>query len=89
MDIEIHAVSHAFANHPPQPALQRVQAAIPAGQFTAIIGPSGCGKSTLLRLIAALISPSQGQIRVGGGTPQEARAAHRTAWMAQSPALLP
>lgn len=89
MNVEIQALSHNFSNHPPQPVLERVQASIPAGQFTAIIGPSGCGKSTLLRLIAALIAPTHGRIRVGGGTPQEARAARRTAWMAQSPALLP
>ena len=89
MNVEIREVSHAYANHPPQPVLERLETFIPAGQFTAIIGPSGCGKSTLLRLIAALITPTQGQIRVDGKTTQEARAAQRTAWMAQSPALLP
>jgi ABC-type nitrate/sulfonate/bicarbonate transport system ATPase subunit len=31
-------------------------------QFVVFLGPSGCGKSTLLKLIAGLISPSQGSI---------------------------
>jgi osmoprotectant transport system ATP-binding protein len=31
----------------------------------ALIGPSGCGKSTLLRLVIGLISPDEGEIRIG------------------------
>ena len=31
---------------------------------TAIIGPSGCGKTTLLRLIAGVLRPNQGEVRV-------------------------
>ena len=36
------------------------------GEFVSIVGPSGCGKSTLFNLIAGLIRPSGGQIRLGG-----------------------
>ncbi len=35
--------------------LKDVNAAIPAGQITAIIGPSGCGKSTLLKAINRML----------------------------------
>lgn len=34
------------------------------GEKWAILGPSGCGKTTLLYLLAGLISPDQGEIRV-------------------------
>ena len=33
------------------------------GQFVSLIGPSGCGKSTLLKLVAGLLSPTDGRLR--------------------------
>ena len=47
--------------------LDNINFTINRGEFVAIIGPSGCGKSTLLKLIANLISPTSGEINVGGG----------------------
>jgi iron(III) transport system ATP-binding protein len=35
-------------------------------EFVTLLGPSGCGKTTLLRLIAGLLEPDEGTIRVGG-----------------------
>src|SRR5690349_16433897 len=36
------------------------------GEFVALLGPSGCGKSTILNMVATLILPSGGSIRVDG-----------------------
>ena len=33
--------------------------------WTLVVGPSGCGKTTLLRVIAGLVRPSTGEIRIG------------------------
>ena len=54
-------------------ALQNVNLSIQPQEFISLIGPSGCGKSTLLRLIADLITPSSGILRINGKSPHQAR----------------
>ena len=43
-------------------ALRKVDLKIKTGEFVTVVGPSGCGKSTLLRIIAGLITPTDGKI---------------------------
>jgi NitT/TauT family transport system ATP-binding protein len=47
-------------------ALADVSVALPSGRLSTLLGPSGCGKTTLLKIIAGLIPPSRGEIRVKG-----------------------
>jgi NitT/TauT family transport system ATP-binding protein len=39
---------------------------IEESEFLCIVGPSGCGKSTLLNIIAGFLTPTGGEIRIGG-----------------------
>jgi NitT/TauT family transport system ATP-binding protein len=57
------------------------------GEFLCIVGPSGCGKSTTLRLMAGLLTPSEGAIRVEGRPAQEMR--EDFAFVFQNPRLVP
>lgn len=47
-------------------ALENVSFDVDDGEFVSLVGPSGCGKTTILSLVAGLISPSSGEILVGG-----------------------
>ncbi|HXY89161.1 MAG TPA: ABC transporter ATP-binding protein [Xanthobacteraceae bacterium] len=47
-------------------AVERVDLAVAAGEFVAIVGPTGCGKTTLLNIAAGLIAPSEGRVEILG-----------------------
>jgi NitT/TauT family transport system ATP-binding protein len=47
-------------------ALSDAQLTVEPGEFVALVGPSGCGKTTLLNMVAGLVSPTRGQVLVGG-----------------------
>jgi NitT/TauT family transport system ATP-binding protein len=47
-------------------ALEGVSFDVDTGEFLAVVGPSGCGKSSLLNVIAGLVSPGSGSVRLNG-----------------------
>jgi NitT/TauT family transport system ATP-binding protein len=49
-------------------ALEDATLDIPRGELVTLLGPSGCGKTTLLKIIAGLITPTSGEIRVNDKT---------------------
>ncbi|MGM0537305.1 MAG: ABC transporter ATP-binding protein [Pseudomonadota bacterium] len=63
---------------------------IGSGEFFSFLGPSGCGKTTLLNMISGFLTPSEGQVLIGGepmgGVPVNRRP---TAMIFQNLALFP
>lgn len=70
-----------------KPALENINLNIPKGQLTALIGRSGCGKSTLLQMLAGLLIPTEGAVRINGNTVIKPSA--KWNMMFQKPSLYP
>jgi ABC-type multidrug transport system ATPase subunit len=50
-------------------AVDHMDLDVPAGQVTALIGPNGAGKTTVLLVLATLLVPDAGDVRVAGHDP--------------------
>ena len=61
--IELHGVRIAFNSHE---VLRGIDLTVLEGEILTIMGGSGSGKSVLLRLLAGLIKPQRGEIRING-----------------------
>ncbi|MCC3274190.1 ABC transporter ATP-binding protein [Arthrobacter zhangbolii] len=64
-------------------ALRNMDFTAPAGEVTALIGPNGSGKTTLLLILASLLAPDSGSVRINGFDPLTHPAEVRSAvgWM--------
>ncbi len=49
-----------------RPAVDSLDLNVREGEFYALLGPNGAGKTTTLRMVAGLLRPDAGAIRVGG-----------------------
>lgn len=83
--IELLGVRKAFGE---VQALDGIDFTIPRHSRIGMVGPSGGGKSTLLQIVAGLLEPSAGLVRVEGVTTAKDRLA-RCALMPQRDLLLP
>jgi ABC-2 type transport system ATP-binding protein len=70
-------------------ALRDCALRVPSRRAVALVGPNGAGKTTLLQLLAGLLRPSEGRVRVAGGAPfdQPARVLPHVSFLAQDQPL--
>lgn len=83
--IVLDDVSYTYP-HAGRRALTDISGRVEPGEFIGVVGRSGGGKSTLIQLIAGLLHPQQGSVRIGV---PEARPVTRTlSYVSQEPFLL-
>jgi len=66
--IEVEALVKSFGPHA---ALGGVGLQVEAGETVVLVGPNGAGKTTLLRILATLIRPTSGNVRIAGLDPAQ------------------
>jgi ABC-2 type transport system ATP-binding protein len=61
--IDVEGVSKSFGE---TKALAGVDMSVPAGVVEGLLGPNGAGKTTLVRILATLLAPDAGRVRISG-----------------------
>ncbi|MBI2875738.1 MAG: ABC transporter ATP-binding protein [Candidatus Tectomicrobia bacterium] len=80
--IEIQELTRRFG---PVTAVDRLSLAIPRGELFGLVGPDGGGKTTTLRMLAGILTPTEGDARVAGHSIRRApeRLKEKIAYMSQ------
>jgi ABC-2 type transport system ATP-binding protein len=81
--IEIDALTKVYGSAQVR-AVDEVSLRVPAGSVFGFLGPNGAGKTTTIKMMAGLLAPTSGQVRLGGFDV----ARQRSAAMAQFGAVL-
>ena len=88
-EIQIAGVSKRYHTASgPVLAVDGVSLAVRPREFLTLLGPSGCGKSTVLAMLAGLVTPDSGEIRIEG-EPVRGPDPHKVALVFQDPGLFP
>jgi ABC-type nitrate/sulfonate/bicarbonate transport system ATPase subunit len=85
-NISVDYITHTFKGQT-APTLSNIELTIMPGEKVALIGRSGCGKSTLLHMLAGLLLPSEGCVRINSR--QVTRPSAKWNMMFQKPSLYP
>lgn len=63
--LELRDVHFSYGDGEPE-VLRGVSLRVEPGEAVAIVGPSGCGKTTLLKVMLGILTPTSGQVLMGG-----------------------
>src|SRR5271155_5523324 len=83
--LEVHGLVKRFD----RPAVDGLDLTVRAGEFYALLGPNGAGKTTTLRMVAGLLRPDAGSIRIAGidALADPVAAKRLTAWISDEPMI--
>jgi heme ABC exporter ATP-binding subunit CcmA len=84
--VEVRSLERRFGT---TPVLDALDLTVARGERVTITGPNGSGKTTLLRVLAGLLKPSGGDVRVLSGTPSDANVRRRVGVLSHTPAIYP
>jgi len=72
-----------------RPAVDGLDLVVRAGEFYSLLGPNGAGKTTTLRMVAGLLKPDAGAIRIFGvdALADPVAAKRMTAWVSDEPMI--
>ncbi len=87
--VEFNSVSFSYVPNGPL-VLNDISFSVAPGDRLAIVGPSGSGKSTLLALTLGLLTPTRGEVKIAGQTPDEyfLKTSHRVGYVGAEPFLI-
>jgi ABC-2 type transport system ATP-binding protein len=75
MPVEAHNLSHAFGS---VKAVNALSFGVSEGEIFGLIGADGAGKTTTMRILAGLIDPTAGEVRILGDDPRNEKSGIRT-----------
>ena len=87
--IQVEEVSKEYVHGDTVESLADVSFSVREGEFLSIVGPSGCGKTTLLKIIGGLLKQTAGEVKISGGSVEDALAERRLGFVFQNPVLFP
>ncbi len=64
--LQTDSLSKSYGKYP---ALNNVNLTLESGKVIGLLGPNGSGKTTLLKIIAGLLTPTSGSVRIDGSEP--------------------
>jgi ABC-2 type transport system ATP-binding protein len=81
MTASMHGVTKNYGS---RTALKSLDLSLEGGKILALLGPNGAGKTTVVKLMLGLLKPTQGEVKVFGGNPQDATTRERIGAMLQA-----
>ena len=79
------AIKGLTKNYGDRPALEPLDLEVAVGEHVALVGHNGSGKTTMLKMVAGLLDPSGGSVRIAGHDAGSEDARRALSWLSDTP----